>query len=435
MGSVLAVDAKERSVMRRGKFSAGLIAAVVVVLAVFGTARRAAAQQEQVVYAFGADYNRGGSLIPAGVISDSAGNLYGAAYYANTSQCEDGCGTIFELMPQPGGGWTEKVLHNFGKDGHYPYCNLVFDAAGNLYGTTSAGGSYDAGMVFELTPTASGEWTETVLHNFDPANGSDGAGPQAGVILDPSGNLYGTTYGGGTSGEGTVFEVIRQTDGSWANKTLHSFNSSRKDGAFPIAALTLDGSGVLYGTTWKDGAYTDGGGIVFELTPNANGKWSERILRNFGGNYEDGNTLYSSVILDNAGNLYGTALIGGAYGEGVAFELTPTSNGSWTEKVLYAFGATSGDGQLPQGTLTFDAAGNLYGTTAQGGYHNYGTVYELTPSAAGNWTETVLHAFTGPPTDGEYPQANLIFGTGGYLYSTTESGGASYGGTVFAVKP
>src|ERR1019366_2578878 len=276
----------------------------------------------------------------------------------------------------------EKVLHNFnndGTDGYYPEVGLIVDAAGNLYGTTTAGGAYNSGTGFELTPAAGGGWTETVLHNF--GNGTDGATPYAGLIFDAAGNLYGTTQYGGTYGVGTVFELTPAGGGSWTEKVLYSFNHNGADGGVPAAGLIFDAAGNLYGTTVNGGTGSNcvlGCGTVFELTPAAGGGWTEQVLHSFNNNGADGSTPFAGLIFDAAGNLYGTTFAGGTYGYGTVFELTPAAGGGWTETVLHNFGNGT-DGTAPYAGLIFDAAGNLYGTTFVGGTYGYGTVFEVTP--------------------------------------------------------
>jgi uncharacterized repeat protein (TIGR03803 family) len=229
---------------------------------------------EKVVWSFGSGTD--GNEPYAGLISDAAGNLYGTTDGGGTAFS----GTVFQLTPAGGGTWTEKVLHSFvgGTDGTAPFGSLIFDAAGNLYGTTSEGGAYNScsggcGTVFELTPAAGGTWTEKVLWSF--GNGTDGANPQAGLIFDAAGNLYGTTYSKGSNGGGTVFELSPAAGGTWTEQVLHNFGSGT-DGAKPQAGLIFDGAGNLYGTTSLGGSYN--GGAVFRL--NAQG---ESLLHSFSG--------------------------------------------------------------------------------------------------------------------------------------------------------
>ncbi len=416
---------------------------------------------ERVVHNFG-NGSRDGRTPLASLIFDASGNLYGTTNEGGTGveHCNTGtggCGTVFELTPKGEGSWTEKVLHSFtavGKDGNYPVGNLIFDASGNLYGTTSAGGAHVFyGTVFELTPKGDGSWTEKILHSFN-YGANDGSMPQAGLIPDAAGNLYGTTLLGGEFGYGTVFELTPTRGGKWKEKLLYSFDG--EDGYSPMGNLTFDATGNLYGTTYygADQSCGYGGygcGVVFELTPKTGGGWTESVLHRFSGN--DGESPSTTLIFDASGNLYGTTPLGGdnscgnGYGCGTVFELTPKGNGSWTETVLRVFDGEGKDGYYPEASLIFDASGNLYSTTYEGGalscYYGYGcgTVFELTPTADGGWTEKILHTFDDNGKDGSGPVAGLIFDTSGKLYSTTIRGGdQSCGdndgcGTVFEITP
>ena len=339
-------------------------------------------------------------------------------------------------MPPAGVGWMEEVLHsfnpNYSVDGGAPWAGLIFDPAGNLYGTAVAGGYYAAGMVFQLTPSAGGGWTERVLHSF---NGADGYEPQAALLLRPPGNLYSTTAGGGAYGYGTVFELRPgpHVGGSWTETVLHNFNNDGTDGIYPFGRLISDSNGNLFGTTNSGGLY--GYGTVFELTPTANG-WSEKVLHSFKRDGTDGIVPCAGLVFDAVGDLFGTTLWGGAYGYGTVFELTPEPGGAWTEEVLHSFNGE--DGARPNLVdLIFDALGNLYGTTSHGGTYGLGTVFELTPGAGGEWTEQVLHSFGGGAVlaDGSIPYAGVIFDRSGKLYGTTAEGGANDDGTVFQLKP
>jgi uncharacterized repeat protein (TIGR03803 family) len=324
---------------------------------------------------------------PSGnLIFDGAGNLYGTTRQGGTGLCrylstEDhyliGCGTVFELSPAAGGAWTEKVLYSFinnGTDGIEPTAGLVFDAAGNLYGTTFNGGLYDYGTVFELSPAGGGSWTETILHNFNQ-DGTDGIGPWAGLILN-SGNLWGTTVGGGTTYNGTVFELTPTAGGSWTETIAHSLNDTA-EGYNAQASVIFDTAGNLYTTASFGGeGGVDAEGSVFELSPGA-GIWTETTLHNFNENGTDAATPVAGVIFDASGHVYGTTQFGGprnVYGS--VFELTPTPGGGWTEKILHDFG-TGTDGVNPLAGLIFDTAGHLYGTTAGGGVYGNGTVFEV----------------------------------------------------------
>jgi uncharacterized repeat protein (TIGR03803 family) len=328
---------------------------------------------------------------------------------------------VFAVLLPSSGAWAaskERVLYSFkndGKDGDVPYAGLIFDAAGNLYGTTVGGGDHGGGAVFELTPGARGRWTEKVLYSFK--GGTDGDSPYAGLIFDTAGNLYGTTVRGGSNNTGTVFELTPGTNGQWSETVLYSLIG------FPYGGLIFDAVGNLYSTTFKS---STGPGTVFELTPG-NGQWNETVLYDFPGFHAA--FPRAGLIFDTAGNLYGTAITNV---HGVVFELTPGSNG-WTENVLYQFNRHP-DGAYPLAGLIFDASGNLYSTTSAGGTHYRGTVFELTPGGGGKWTETVLHSF-GKGVDGQSPQASLILAANGKLYGTTEEGGLFGVGTVFALTP
>ena len=426
-----------------------------------------AGQTELILHSF-SNNGSDGSHPFAGLIFDAAGNLYGTTEgggpYGNY-------GTVFELTPTGGGGWTEQVLYSFNLlpgGGAYPTAGLIFDGAGNLYGTTSGGGSshcYNGcGTVFELSSVAGGGWMETMLYSFCPQGGvcPDGDTPNAGLIFDAAGNLYGTTQGGGTYGSGTVFELSPAGGGNWTETVLHSFNRDGTDGFQPFGGVIFDAAGNLYGTTPYGGTTTDtsDGGTAFELSPTAGGTWIEQVLHNFG-NGADGAYSYSGLIFDAAGNLYGTTYGGGSYsscsyyghgdvGCGTVFELSPTAGGGWTEQVLHNFDNGVG-GFAPWAGVIFDAAGNLYGTAVRGGssgswncvFAGCGTIFELTPTAGGNWTEQLLHNF-GNGTDGYSPTGGVITDAAGNLYGTTQSGGTygweggTYGfagGTVFELTP
>jgi uncharacterized repeat protein (TIGR03803 family) len=298
------------------------------------------------------------------------------------------------------------------------------DAVGNLYGTTVGGGAYNAGIVFELS-LIDGKWTETILHQFEEIDGKDGAVPVSGLIFDSSGNLYGTTFSGGATGNGTVFELMPEKNEGWKEKLIHQFKYNGKDGTAPSASLTIDGAGNLYGTTVYGGLYNDG--TVFEVIPQVGGRWQEKVLHSFDNNGKDGTYPTCTPVMDASGNLYGTTTLGGVDDGGAVFELVAKGNGKWGEKVLHSFPFSSGGG--PAAGLSLDAVGNLYGTAGTG----LGVVFELMPRPRGGWTEKILHQFHGQ--DGTGPAAGLIFDGSGNLYSTTVSGGVYNDGTVFEVTP
>jgi uncharacterized repeat protein (TIGR03803 family) len=360
---------------------------------------------ETVLYVFKGKAYNDGDIPSGGVILDGAGNLYGVTGYGGGGNCylsgtKAGCGTVYKLTPN-GSTWTETILYSFhgGKDGNFPAGNLVFDAAGNLYGSTLFGGGRGncgsiygyCGTIFELSPPSGngGAWTEKVLYSFK--GGNDGASPDGALIFDKQGALYGTTeFGGGSSN-----------------------------------------------CTWHE----DGCGTVFELKPPAKkgGPWTESLLHRFEG-YQDGDGQWpaAGLTFDSKGNLYGMTLTGGKGGSGTVFQLRPRRAGAWSEAILYAF--TGGnDGVASSGGLIFDGEGNLYGTSLGGSYH--GAVFELSPPLMqdGAWTLTDLYDFKGPP-DAGWPYAGVILDNAGNIYGTTLYGGTGQGcddgcGTVFEVTP
>lgn len=386
---------------------------------------------EGVLHSFNPGHEYDGWEPLAGLIVDAAGHLYGTTRFGGTI----GEGTVFELKNSRLRGWTEKILYNFNptqnNDGSQPYAGLIFDAAGNLYGTTAGGGAYgNYGTVFELMPNGSGGWTEVILHSFNN-DGKDGYGPLAGLIFDTAGNLYGTTASGGTFGSGTVFGLKPKASGGWEEGVLHSFRNDGKDGYIPVASLTLDAAGNLYGTTESGGTF--GGGTVFGLTPKSGGGWVEGVLHSFTIDGSDGYFPEAGLIFDAAENLYGTTGYGGTDDCGTVFGLRPKGGGHWQEGVLYSFYTKPNDGCTPVAGLMFDTVGNLYGTTIYGGI-DCGTVFALKPKPEGGWVEGVLHSFKNA-NDGCMPVAGLALDSAGNLYGTTEGGGTYNYGTVFGVQP
>jgi uncharacterized repeat protein (TIGR03803 family) len=372
------------------------------------------AQTFRVIHNFTGGSDGGNPL--AGFTIDAAGYFYGTTNAGGAS----GVGTVFKVT----GKGKEIVLHSFtgGADGANPDSSLVMDAAGNLYGTTIAGGASGAGTVFRIAPKG----RETVLYSF--TGRADGAKPEAALTMDAAGNLYGTTTAGGSSGNGTVFKltVPKKANGKWREKVLYSFGSGT-DGTTPVSGVTLDAKGNIYGTASAGGSY--GYGTVFELTLSKSG-WTESILYNFQ-MQSDGGVPYAGLIFDHSGNLYGAATEGGdgAGGGGTVFELTPT-NGGWTFTVLYALPGWGISGTYRN--LLLDASGNIFATTHCDGANSAGTVYELTPSSSG-WIYTSLHVFSG--SDGFYSFSNLVFDKYGNLYGTTNEGGANGLGDIFKIKP
>jgi uncharacterized repeat protein (TIGR03803 family) len=315
--------------------------------------------KESVLYAFtgGAD----GASPESFLIEDQSGNFYGTAYGGGAS----GAGTVFMIT-----GTKETVLYSFGSqtnDGSAPEAGLAFDSAGNLYGTTTTGGIYGGGTVFQLVPTGSGSWTENILYNF--GSGTDGSDPVAGVTLDASGNLYGTTAKGGAYGYGRVFELAQAN--SWAETVIHDF-ANLDDGATPYAGLVPGPSGVFYGAATADGS--EGGGTIFQLTPSA-GSWNFSVIHSLTGWGIAGS--FRNLLVDSKGTIYATTHCDGADELGTVYQLVP-SNGKWNYKLLFTFTNTSEDGYYEFSNLVLKG-GKLYGTSNVGGTYGSGGIFEVTP--------------------------------------------------------
>jgi len=324
------------------------------------------------------------------------------------------------IAARPAQAQIETVLYNFtgGSDGLNPDSSLISDGTGNFYGTTVLGGmgcpgwnGYGCGVVFEISPNGSGGWKETVLHSF--SGPPDGANPiLAPLIFDRVGNLYGATAYGGASNAGAVFE-LSPVGASCTETVLYSFGNDY-DYNFAPSGLIMDPAGNLYGTTSERQAP----GTVFELSPSGGG-WTEQVIYTV-----DICCQMTGLTMDAAGNIYGAT-------SSTVFELSPNGNGGWTPTVVHTFAGAPGDGGQAMGTLVFDQAGNLYGTTNQGGAKNKGTVYELSPGKSGVWTEQILHSFAGGAKDGANPVAGIAFDPAGNIYGTTTLGGSKNKGTVF----
>jgi uncharacterized repeat protein (TIGR03803 family) len=360
-----------------------------------------AADHQTVLYSFGGPPD--GTDPVGSLLMDSAGNLYGATFSGGI-YCAPfyNCGTVFKLSRTPGGGWTETVIHDFSGldgDGTNPNGSLIMDAAGNLYGTTAL-------TAFELSPNQDGTWTEKTLCKFN----FDGTGldPDGGLVMDAAGNLYGVTLEGGGDMQGTAFELVRNGGGCYV---MYSFGIG-DDGKEPMGNLVVDAAGNVFGTTYAGG--NAGGGTVFELSLFATGGWREIILHSFSGS--DGYGPKAGLVMDAAGNLFGTTSGGGNAGVGTVFELSPVAGGGWTETTVYSFNGGP-DGSDPESGLTLDAHGNLYGTTPGGGLFEYGTAFELSPRQGG-WRETVLYSFEGS-SDGGLPTSGLITDRAADLYGVT----------------
>lgn len=446
--------------MKHILFTASWLTASVALLILAATGLAAGATYN-VIYRFqgGTD----GAIPAAPLIADQAGNLYGTTQTGGSSKnCYQGCGTVFRFKPpaKKGGAWKKTILHSFnGTDGSTPFlAPLIFDQAGNLYGTAG-------NIVFQISPPkkGSGEWTETVLYTF--TNGNDGGQPN-GVIFDRAGNLYGSTQTGGQYGQqgaGTIFELTL-TKNVWSETTLYSFQQVG-DGNQP-GVLVFDSKGNLYGTNKGDSVtctpkYPFRCGDVFELMAPARkgGAWEYAVIHTFQGFNDASYPSFSGVVFDPSGNLYGTTEGTGGTGninfedsEGTVFELKPPAagSGSWTETFLHDFPRPGGiDGSYAIGSVVFDESGNVYGVTFRGAghtkalcvYEGCGIAFELKApgTKGGPWKEVILHAFT-DGNDGAAPTSALLLGQGGALFGTTAFGGGSTAcldgcGTVFEIVP
>jgi len=380
---------------------------------------------ESIIFSFdGSD----GAYPQAGLTIDAAGNLYGTSEYGGATYIGSpfglGTGTVFKISVAG----AESVLHSFtgsgaaepDGDGYDPTGSLIIDSGGNLYGTTPLGGANNTGTVFKIS--ASGAYS--VLYSFAPNSGGvpdfDGANPSAGLIVDGAGNLYGTTSGGGPYSffQGTVFKI----SAAGAETVLHFFGDGNPlDGDAPVAGLIRDTAGNLYGTTSGGGTYTFG--TVFKIAASG----TESVLYSLGFGPDGGQGPVGGVVMDSDGNLYGTTVNGGANSTGTVFKISAAGDYS----LLYSFGASAKDGQKPHGGLIRDSAGNLYGTTAMGGTNGAGTVFEIEASG----TESILYSFGSSATDGQIPYAGLTMDSAGNLYGTTFNGGSYNYGAVFKLSP
>jgi uncharacterized repeat protein (TIGR03803 family) len=347
--------------------------AAAFVMSIFAQSAQAQTYKETVLYSFCAQKTCADGLNPsAGVIFDTEGNLYGTTNFGGSANA----GVVFKLTPEG----AETVLHSFCfqggcADGNEPESGLIFDAMGNLYGTTYyGGGTANAGVVFKLTPAGQ----ETVLYSFCPKEGcADGWNPSAGVIFDLDGNLYGTTPFGGSEGDGVVFKLTPAGEESVLYSFCAQIFNYCADGALPSAGMIFDSKGNLYGTTAAGGSANSDGleGVVFKLTPAR----EETVLYSFcpKEGCADGANPYAGAIFDSEGNLYETTYHGGSTNSGVVFKITPDGK----ETVLYSFCAQEkcADGANPHAGVVFDEKGNLYGTTIAGGSANDGIVFKLTP--------------------------------------------------------
>jgi probable HAF family extracellular repeat protein/uncharacterized repeat protein (TIGR03803 family) len=358
----------------------------------------------------------------AGVAMDAAGDLFGTT--SADGDGADGAGTVFEIA-KTGGSYasTPTTLASFnGTDGANPTATVIADAAGDLFGETGTGGANGDGTVFELVNNGGGSYTPTTLVSF---NGIDGADPTVVLTADAAGDLFGATYSGGASGDGTVFEITK-TGGSYATTPTTLLDFDGTNGANPITALVADAAGDIFGTTQFGGA--NGDGAVFELMNNGGGSYTPITLLSFNG--ANGTDPITALVIDPAGDIFGTTEFGGAHGRGTVFELVNSGGGSYTPITLLSFNGTNGAN--PNTGLMADAAGDIFGTTSGGGANGDGTVFELVNNGGGSYTLTTLASFDG--TNGSEPATGLVADAAGDLFGTTLYGGANGDGTVFELS-
>lgn len=413
--------------MESGRFlrfmSRGLVTFGAIALMAVGAG---AASTTKVIYTFAGEDD--GEYIDSDLVIDGAGNLYGSSVQGGLY----GSGTVWQLSPSASG-WTHTVLYNFtgGADGGEPYKGVTLDAQGNLYGTavTGGGGSCEGGcgVTFKLTKSGS-TWTQSVIHTF--TGGNDGSGPGSGVTFDRHGNLYGMTPTGGANGVGTIYALKPQSDGSYKLRVIHTFTGGRDGLGGSAGRLLLGGRGQLYGVSTVGGV--NGEGTAFVLTPTQSGQFTFQVIYAFKGS-PDAGFPYGALLADKQGNLYGTTYYDGAHDFGSVYQLKRNGN-SWTESVIYSFkGGTDGSSSISN--LVIDAAGNLYGTTSEGGSGcSCGVIFKLAPGTGGKWTESVVHAFTGAP-DAGFAYNGMVGDSNGNFFGATVHGGPDDDGTVYQFNP
>jgi uncharacterized repeat protein (TIGR03803 family) len=421
---------------RRDRISATSVRAVamrlkILLLALVISSSLVAQSQRnfRVLHAFGVGHD--GAGVWDSVAFDKRGNLYGTTGGGGNY----GYGTVFELSPEQTGRWKESLLASFkplDPRGAEPSGGLVLDSADNLYGTTQRGGKYGGGTAFELT-FGHGAWVFRVIHHFG-GHGDPSCCPWANLIMDNHSDLYGTGYAAfefSPGSRGWTESILHEFTGK------NGDGLGPQAGPIRDAAGNLYGTTVYGGGSKECGA---GCGIAWKLSPpvpdggSGTQGWTERILHRFGFGHDGGFPGPGQLAVDREGNLYGTTQSGGPRRAGTVFKLThpPTPGGGWTETILHGFGEDQ-DGYLPTGGVIFDKIGNLYGTTGVGGSYGEGVVYKLSPQVDGRWKYTLLHTFNG--YDGAEPVANLTFGADGKLYGTTATGGTYGGGVVFQLAP
>jgi len=376
-----------------------------------------------------------GSTQGTSLVFDTAGNLYGATQVGGNPACSHGCGTVFELSPATGGGWTESVIYTFqgggAGDGANPIGGLTIDAAGNLYGETLTGGTHGCGTVYRLAPGTSG-WTETVLYGFCASgHNGDGSNPAGKVIFDSAGTLYGVTTLGGRNNTGVVYTLTPTTSGMWTQTVLYTFPATGGALGNEPAGIIFDAAGTLWGVTTFGGTVAvNGSGVVFQLIKNTSGVWTQRVIKTFSTNAADVQTPTGGMIFDATGNLYMT-MSRGAQGGASVFELSPVTGGKYQGHVLHAFQGPQV--VQPYEALAFDSAGSLYSASSVGGGAcDCGLVYKLTPSGS-SWLSTILLTMNG--TSGNEPIGGVALDTAGDAFAATQFGGSKKVGVVLEFTP
>lgn len=395
--------------MTKRKFASGLpsllLAAALLVSMPLSSARASSSFKVLHTFAGGND-----ARSPTGVLTfDNAGNLYGTSLYGgSTTACGGyGCGAVFRLTPK-NGRWADSVLYDFA-DVIYagPSGPLVLDSAGNIYGSNTAwgydNGQYFGGNLFQVL-NEDGSYSGSTLHTF-VGGSDDGAQPNPGLVRDSAGNLYGSTQAGGNlNNNGVVFEFSPNGDGTWTETLIYEFGSGKS--SCPVGTMAIDKEGNLYGTTACGGAY--GAGSVYKLS-QASGVWTIESLYDFTPDVLGYSPAPGGLVLDAAGNLYVNTQYDGSYGVGMLFKLSPTV-GYWKFSLIHSFTGST-DGGYPAGGLAIDSSGSIYGTTLAGGLFQYGTVYKFAHGTKAGWNQTVLHNFVGT-TDGYNPQGVILDSSG-----------------------
>ena len=399
-----------------------LVAPIILFFLVASVAQSARAQTYNVIYNFPG--GEGGATPYAGPTLDAFGNLYGTTNLGGT----EANGSVYRLS-LVNSSWVYTSLYSFKgtPDGAAPaFGSLAIGADSRLYGTTESGGVFGTAFSVEPQTNVCGSitcpWKDTIVHRF--GSGNDGAQPIGGLTFDTDGTMYGTANLGGVNGNGAVFKVTKAGQ-TWTESLIYSFTGGT-DAVNPVAGVTLDPTGILYGTTSFGGA--NGVGAVYQLVHSDEG-WRESVIYSFQG-ASDGQAPVGGLVEDQAGNLYGTTFGGGDNGGGTVYELTNSRQNGWTLTTLYSFTGSFGG---PYNVLTWDASGSLYGITNGDGAFGLGSVFKLTPGNSG-WTLTDLHDFSGG-NDGASPYGAVALDAHGNVFGTAAVGGTDNQGVAWEITP